>query len=631
MWRYGVLAGCAAFLFILIVFLPNSIAYPAPVHSQCKTDSDCGDPACWNCLRLQELCVYDIWADCTYETVCDDTDICTYIETAGTCEGACVPNSPLELILHRCNYGTYCSDGACVSGPCSDEDQCYEGNYYTQSSCGKGGCVLPYWPSEVADIDTSEDACDCYYPLEEHWAISSLGDVATTTCCGDDKGEYYKYRKCEEGCTGSASDDACCDSEYDCVYSGTCRPDGYQMTISGETIRCYLGVWRTSPPKFVLKNSAGSDLLSIGSDGYMWIGGMLKATFSNPSGNGNFIIQNSAGTTVFWVDGSTGDVYKRGGLYGNTAATPSSSGNFVINSYGDPVAWITSGGDIYLRGVLLCGEAGDLPECGTFYDNCGGTVTKTCGPNQHCSNGQCICDFGFRNCQGICNCYGACCGGECVDLHTDPDHCGSCSNSCPYGALCEGGVCDCLSGGWLDCDIPPDGICDCSQETHICVGGSCAECFLPGTRILMADGGLKSIEDIESGDVVISYNDETGEITESRVEELLVHTKENRVVPNDGYYVLTTADGQEARVTGIHLLYAMKDGSERYEPVQNLEEGEHVLVSQGDSVKWSKIVSLKFQKEELGTVYNLKLASPNNYFAEGILAHNAKAPVETPV
>src|SRR5512139_2171020 len=33
------------------------------------------------------------------------------------------------------------------------------------------------------------------------------------------------------------------------------------------------------------------------------------------------------------------------------------------------------------------------------------------------------------------------CDGECANLQTDPDHCGSCSNDCNAGDFCVGGNC----------------------------------------------------------------------------------------------------------------------------------------------------------------------------------------------
>jgi hypothetical protein len=77
------------------------------------------------------------------------------------------------------------------------------------------------------------------------------------------------------------------------------------------------------------------------------------------------------------------------------------------------------------------------------------------------------------------------CDGECTDLTSDPDHCGSCGFACVEGGTCEEALCiaDC-SGGELSCDgMCTDvssndlhcGDCDspCQPGLH-CEGGSCA-------------------------------------------------------------------------------------------------------------------------------------------------------------
>ena len=51
-------------------------------------------------------------------------------------------------------------------------------------------------------------------------------------------------------------------------------------------------------------------------------------------------------------------------------------------------------------------------------------------------------------------------------------------------------------------------------------------CFLAGTKIRMADGSWKYIEDIRQGDSVMSYDLERGRLVRDSVSELLIH-------PND--------------------------------------------------------------------------------------------------
>jgi uncharacterized protein (TIGR03382 family) len=97
-------------------------------------------------------------------------------------------------------------------------------------------------------------------------------------------------------------------------------------------------------------------------------------------------------------------------------------------------------------------------------NNCG-SCGNTCGQNEQCVSGNCICtpdctgkECGPDGCGGSCgtctapfecNPQGQCvcpagtqdCSGDCVDLGSDPDHCGSCDNACGAGEDCKNGGC----------------------------------------------------------------------------------------------------------------------------------------------------------------------------------------------
>ena len=73
-------------------------------------------------------------------------------------------------------------------------------------------------------------------------------------------------------------------------------------------------------------------------------------------------------------------------------------------------------------------------------------------------------------------------------------------------------------------------------------------CFLEGTRILMADGTYKNIEDIEIGDRVMSYDINDEVITSSTVTEIFAHDASEMM----DYYVVIN---DEIYVTPNHLLY----------------------------------------------------------------------------
>jgi hypothetical protein len=114
----------------------------------------------------------------------------------------------------------------------------------------------------------------------------------------------------------------------------------------------------------------------------------------------------------------------------------------------------------------------------------------SCAANAQCCSGVC----GPKDSRGRRTC--ACppgaseCGRDCVDLTTDPRHCGACGNRCPAGSACNGGTCgasngstctsgnDCASGVCVDgicCDQACDGACQ-SCSTGTCTGTSGAPC-----------------------------------------------------------------------------------------------------------------------------------------------------------
>jgi hypothetical protein len=66
------------------------------------------------------------------------------------------------------------------------------------------------------------------------------------------------------------------------------------------------------------------------------------------------------------------------------------------------------------------------------------------------------------------------CGGDaCVDLETDPQHCGTCDNACPPGVSCSAGSCACPDG-----QEPCDGACvDTQTDPQNC--GSCGGGCMP--------------------------------------------------------------------------------------------------------------------------------------------------------
>ncbi|MEZ4405307.1 MAG: MXAN_6577-like cysteine-rich protein [Polyangiales bacterium] len=116
----------------------------------------------------------------------------------------------------------------------------------------------------------------------------------------------------------------------------------------------------------------------------------------------------------------------------------------------------------------VCGGA-----CVSLYDdeNHCGACGRACPANTVCQYGACTCPSPTRAC-----------GSACVDVSRDPQNCGACGNACADGAACEGGRCACPAGlarcGDRCLDVMNDaehcGLCDNPCGDGIaCVAGSC--------------------------------------------------------------------------------------------------------------------------------------------------------------
>ena len=135
-----------------------------------------------------------------------------------------------------------------------------------------------------------------------------------------------------------------------------------------------------------------------------------------------------------------------------------------------------------------------------------------------------------------------------------------------------------------------------------------ANCFLPGTKILMADGTTKNIEDIKVGDLVKAFDEKTGEIKTAKVTKVFHHSKEEM---GDYYLVINGW----LRVTPNHPIYA----NGKWIEAGKLKVGDRLY---GD-IKISSIERVY----EKSRVFDIELNVFHTYFVliddEPILVHNS--------
>jgi len=141
-------------------------------------------------------------------------------------------------------------------------------------------------------------------------------------------------------------------------------------------------------------------------------------------------------------------------------------------------------------------------------------------------------------------------------------------------------------------------------------------CFPIGTKIAMADGSYKNIENLVIGDEVRSFDLYKKSLVTGKVTKIYRHP------PNEskGYYIFTTENGNQLRVTPEHILFVNK----KWLPAYKVKIGEHFRTINGEEIK---VTGIQYVSEKTWT-YNLEVQPFNTFFAEDILVHNAKDTVE---
>lgn len=167
------------------------------------------------------------------------------------------------------------------------------------------------------------------------------------------------------------------------------------------------------------------------------------------------------------------------------------------------------------------------------YITCSGNCGDTCGGG--CKSG----------CKGTCtgSCTGNCagCGGQCST------NCGAtCLGSCTGG--CTG---SCVSACAKACSSGCSGSCTntCALQCSNYTSAKKTGCFDAGTKIIMADGSIKNIENIKVGDIVIAYNEINNSFEPRTVTKSYLHINTPEMVD------ITLSNGIILHATPGHPLY----------------------------------------------------------------------------
>lgn len=135
-------------------------------------------------------------------------------------------------------------------------------------------------------------------------------------------------------------------------------------------------------------------------------------------------------------------------------------------------------------------------------------------------------------------------------------------------------------------------------------------CFPAGTVITLSNGDTKNIEDVVSGDELLSWNEKTGEGEPATVGSV----KSSQV----DKVIKVTLEGDEIISTPLHRLYVAGKG---WTVAQDLTEGDKLVSKDNNEVE---VKGIEVQEGEV-TVYRLDDVADNyNFYANGYLVHNWK-------
>ncbi len=144
-------------------------------------------------------------------------------------------------------------------------------------------------------------------------------------------------------------------------------------------------------------------------------------------------------------------------------------------------------------------------------------------------------------------------------------------------------------------------------------------CFVAGTKIDMADGTKKVIENIMVGDEVMAQNNTTDKVSyvhDIPEDDRQLWTINNRITATDSHAFLTK-DGWKSNNAKLSNTVYNDYGIE----VKDLQIGDELITNDGVE----KITTLK-NKEDFVKVYNFSTDSTHTYMVDGVVSHNKLPP-----
>jgi hypothetical protein len=196
----------------------------------CSNGATCNNGKCVCASSKKPNCPsYSSNSVCYYAgvAICDNNEwVCSYQKDFSY--ASCGQTNVNDNVCYYGNLNNVCSNqGWFCSGSSSYCDlkcngvgsSCCEGDkFISYIDCTSSGCKYIQKDRDLSYSYCVSTSSGC---SQAYWAVG--GEVSPSTCCGDDSGEYYILNS---NVNSYNKDDACCNSNTDCVLNGKCYSSG---------------------------------------------------------------------------------------------------------------------------------------------------------------------------------------------------------------------------------------------------------------------------------------------------------------------------------------------------------------------------------------------------------------------
>jgi hypothetical protein len=151
-------------------------------------------------------------------------------------------------------------------------------------------------------------------------------------------------------------------------------------------------------------------------------------------------------------------------------------------------------------------------------------------------------------------------------------------------------------------------------------GGPSCCCFIKGTKILMADGSYKNIEDVDLGDIVLGKDGSHNKVLEF-LRPALGDTGATMMAFNGGLPFMTSDHPVYVRGQGWKSFDPAMTERKYFMPVGKYQIGDIIETSDGAGFEIKSIEEYGDQDQDQ-TIYNFRLSGNHTYIADGLIVHN---------